>query len=81
MTTWEEHNKQEKPPPRPYGFIQWKGTDVCMDLNCSCGHLGHIDDEFAYSIRCRQCGQTYATGSYIVLTPIDPDDDKDIVSD
>lgn len=27
----------------PTGFIQWKGTDVCMDVYCKCGYHSHID--------------------------------------
>lgn len=42
---------------RPHGFIQWKGTDVCMDLDCQgCGESLHVDGSFAYRIRCWSCG-------------------------
>ena len=35
----------------PMTFIQWKGTDLCMDFYCpECGDHSHFDGEFAYSI-------------------------------
>jgi hypothetical protein len=37
-------------PAGSHGWIQWKGTDVCMDIHCECGTLSHIDGEFAYII-------------------------------
>ena len=40
----------------PHGWIQWKGTDVCIDLHCECGSHGHVDGDFVY---------------YVPLVPID----------
>lgn len=38
-------------------FIQWKGTDLCMDFCCpACGHDDHIDGFFVYEIKCANCG-------------------------
>jgi hypothetical protein len=37
-------------------FIQWKGTDLCMDFWCpSCGEHSHFDGLFAYVIQCPHC--------------------------
>jgi hypothetical protein len=55
---------------KPHGWIQWKGTDVCVDLTCACGHHGHIDGEFFYGYRCSKCGAHYAVGQNIVLIPL-----------
>ena len=33
-----------------WGRIQWKGTDICVDIHCVCGYLGHIDGEFLIHI-------------------------------
>jgi hypothetical protein len=41
-----------------HAFIQWKGTDVCMDFHCECGAHHHIDAEFVYAVRCT-CGQLW----------------------
>ena len=40
--------------PAPYAFIQWKGTNVCMDCFCVCGEDMHIDSSFAYAVMCPQ---------------------------
>lgn len=41
--------------PDPHAFIQWKGTDVCLDFYCDCGTQGHFDGDFAYQLRCPAC--------------------------
>ncbi len=58
----------------PHGWIQWKGTNVCADIHCACGYHSHIDAEFAYYVRCPNCGQNYAMGTYVMLVPLDPED-------
>lgn len=40
-------------------FVQWKGTDVCLDFTCTCGFDGHFDGDFAYHLRCPQCEQVW----------------------
>lgn len=40
-------------------FIQWKGTDLCMDFSCECGEHNHYDGYFAYYVKCAGCGQVY----------------------
>ena len=45
------------------GFVQWKGTTVCMDATCPvCGHDGHIDADFAYFLKCGACGALCEVG-------------------
>lgn len=51
-------------------FIQWKGTDVCLDLECSCGALVHLDGRFAYAVRCIKCNSVYEMPSTMVVEPI-----------
>lgn len=42
-------------------FIQWKGTDVCLDFYCQqCGMSSHYDGDFAYSLRCVYCDAVFA---------------------
>ena len=65
----------------PHAFIQWKGTDVCMDFRCDCGESSHYDGMFAYAIKCGGCGQLWEMPSNLfprkvkkansVLFPID----------
>jgi hypothetical protein len=54
----------------PHGWIQWKGTNVCIDLQCECGAAPHFDGEFFYYFRCADCGKTYAVGQYVKLVEI-----------
>lgn len=62
-----EHNKYD-------GFIQWKGTDVCMDFHCECGHHNHYDDYFAYVIKCSECGNLYAPSSNVEMIRVKESD-------
>lgn len=50
----------------PHGWIQWKGTDVCIDLRCACGELHHFDGYFAYKLL-MPCGRLYVLGTQIPL--------------
>lgn len=54
----------------PHGWIQWKGTEVCIDLYCDCGHHGHYDGDFAYAIRCSSCDKVWALGQCVKLLPL-----------
>ena len=60
----------------PHCWIQWKGTDVCMDFHCSCGHHGHVDAEFAYFVRCSACKKLWASGQNIRLHELSEDETK-----
>lgn len=52
-------------------FVQWKGTDVCIDVHCPCGALGHFDGYFAYYLHCPRCGTVYEAGTQVRLKKID----------
>lgn len=56
-------------------FVQWKGTDVCVDLHCRCGFEGHFDGMFAYYLNCPNCDTTYEMPHTFVLAEVayDPD--------
>lgn len=58
---------------KPHGWIQWKGTDVCIDLHCSCGYHGHVDSAFFYYYKCPKCKQQYAVSSHVKLIPLTPE--------
>lgn len=65
------------PPPfvRPLNseasmFIQWKGTDVCVDFICACGTQGHFDGYFAHYLRCPTCGAVYQMGTQVIVRRI-----------
>lgn len=69
----DESWKGDGIPGQPYGWIQWKGTGVCMDVWCACGELVHLDAEFAYTIRCGSCGRWYEVSGYVELRLITDD--------
>ena len=49
-------------------FIQWKGTDVCLDAVCpDCGNHGHVHGMFVYFLKCSQCGAVLEMQPYIAL--------------
>jgi len=52
---------------KPHGWIQWKRTDVCMDIYCECGELSHVDADFCYSVKCPYCGKIYYCDGHIEL--------------
>ena len=57
---------------RPDAFIQWKGTDACIDLYCTCGEQFHFDGYFAYELTCGHCGQTYEMPNMLRVHPVEP---------
>ena len=62
---------QDTHKDKPHGWIQWKGTDVCMDVHCKCGKLSHIDSTFAYNVKCGYCGTIYMTNGHIELIELE----------
>lgn len=65
---WKVQDTQEG---KPHGWIQWKGTDVCMDVYCKCGQHSHLDDDFAYAVKCPACGTVYVCNAHIELIEIE----------
>lgn len=59
----------------PHGWIQWKGTDVCMDVHCKCGAHLHFDCSFAYHIKCNICHAVYFCSGYIELIELEEEPD------
>lgn len=72
-------------------FIQWKGTDVCMDFHCPCqpeelAYAAHFDGYFAYYLRCPKCNTVYELGTQVIVKKFDGKDplrqfDKVLVKD
>lgn len=58
----------------PHGWIQWKGTNVCMDIKCVCGKLSHVDSEFAYYIKCVECNRVFMVNGHVELVELNPDE-------
>jgi hypothetical protein len=64
---------QDNPSSESGGWIQWKGTEVCMDVHCKCGFTAHIDETSFYFYRCESCKRTYAVGQNIKLIELNPE--------
>ncbi len=58
---------QETYAGKPHGWIQWKGTDVCMDIHCKCGQHSHYDGDFLYHVQCPACKTVYMCNGHIEL--------------
>lgn len=44
-------------------YVQWQGTQACMDLHCSnCGTHSHIHTRYHMEVACVGCGTRYALG-------------------
>lgn len=76
-----EHSKaykqvfaRDNPPGEAHGWIQWKGTDVCMDLHCKCGAHMHFDGDFFYNFQCPHCNRKYAVGQTVALIELTEDE-------
>jgi hypothetical protein len=59
------------PRETPSGSMQWKGTDVCMDVLCQCGKDFHIDGWFAYFVECPHCHTVYMCNPRIELVKVE----------
>jgi hypothetical protein len=67
---WDDIRERDPTPEGPRGWIQWKGTDVCIDLQCQCGSEGHFDGDFLYWWQCSSCGTKYAVSPNVRLIPL-----------
>jgi len=68
-------------------FIQWKGTNLCMDFHCpECETDNHYDGDFMHFIRCSGCFAVFELstgidvrklppGAMTAVTPKDPESD------
>ena len=72
---WDKQHRFDNPS----AWIQWKGTDVCMDIHCSCGELTHVDAEFAYHVKCGACGKVYFCNGHIQLIELEETPDNCVV--
>ncbi len=55
---------------KPSNFIQWKGTDVCIDIWCACGHQYHFDGLFMYAVKCSKCGRIYEMDTRVKMKEV-----------
>jgi len=51
-----------------YAGVQWKGTNACVDLWCTCGRHLHFDGWFGYAFAC-PCGKVWHWPLQVPLAP------------
>jgi hypothetical protein len=71
---------QETYEGKPHGWVQWKGTDVCMDVYCKCGEHSHVDADFAYHVKCPSCGTVYMCNAHIEMIELEEEPDHCVVT-
>ena len=72
MTDRERFPSLNEPTqPGARGWLQWKGTEACIDITCPCGYEAHFDGSFCYHVKCPQCNQVYEVGGHVRLYPLD----------
>lgn len=60
---------------RPSNNVQWKGTDLCLDLYCDCGMSSHADGySFSY-VQCPGCDVIYKLQHNVPMTKVQRHDD------
>lgn len=57
---------------RPEAFLQYKNTDACIDLYCTCGEQFHFDGYFANELTCGHCGQTWELPHMLRIQAVEP---------
>ena len=72
---------QEMYEGKPHGWVQWKGTNVCMDIHCKCGETSHIDADFAYHVKCPNCGTVFMCNGHIELIELEVEPDNCVLPD
>lgn len=80
MITWEKHfefirdhdsTTELRAQKAPHALIQWKGTQACMDVHCTCGaHIHNDGDFFEYYLECPRCKRLYAVGMVVKLVEL-----------
>jgi len=68
ITISKDYEKKWKPP---YAWLQWKGTDCCVDIYCVCGAQLHYDGDFMYYIQCPKCKRYFECDAHIKLFEVD----------
>lgn len=67
---------QQQYDDEPHGWIQWKGTNVCMDVHCACDAVTHVDATFCYYVKCSVCGRVYFCNGHIEFIELEEEPDR-----
>jgi hypothetical protein len=63
---------------KPHIWIQWKGTDVCCDIHCTCGASHHFDGDFFYFFQCPSCKKYWEVGTHVLIYEVPAERVKDL---
>ncbi len=55
---------------RPNTYVQWQGSDLCLDFNCPCGNWGHLDVGFLFALRCASCGRSWRIAPALLVSEL-----------
>jgi hypothetical protein len=57
-------------------FIQWKNTELCVDIYCPCDPSTprHFDGYFAHRLQCDNCSAVYEMGTQVRMRRLADDD-------
>lgn len=80
-TSAEAWHLQDMQTDKPFGWVQWKGTNVCMDMHCACGYMSHIDADFALHVKCPKCKRIYFCNGHIEMIELEIEPQYCVVMD
>ena len=64
---WSQYEQYKD---RPHGWVQWKGTNACIDIHCKCGAHLHADAGFLYYVQCPYCEAIYSVSGFVQLVEL-----------
>jgi hypothetical protein len=69
---------RESQSGKSFGVVSWKGSDICIDIDCECGVVSHYDGYFAAVIECPACKRQYWLNPRIELKEIEGARDRSV---
>lgn len=67
-------------PGRAEVNVQWKGTDLCCDIQCGCGTYSHVDGYCYGQWKCRGCSKVYRLPWSQIAYEIEDDGNTDMTN-
>lgn len=74
-----EYQREVDPHPEDgtHTFLQWQGTNVCMDFYCKCGDTMHFDNYSLFFVQCSACKTKYIMSTYVRAIEVPPHLDEE----
>jgi hypothetical protein len=61
---------QETYKDKAHGWLQWKATNVFIEIRCICGETSDFDGYFMYAVQCPYCKRIYMANEHIQLIEV-----------